>query len=100
MGSPASMSGMFSGTLELQMTMRQPAAVAMRPAVSLVAMPPVPHCVPAVLVSACRLARSCTWVGRDGQGWAGGWFFSREGGGLVVLEANAIPRDARAREPY
>lgn len=35
----------------LQMTMRQPAAVAMRAAVSLVAMPPVPHCVPLVLVS-------------------------------------------------
>ena len=35
----------------LQMTMRQPAAVAMRAAVNLVAMPPVPHCVPLVLVS-------------------------------------------------
>ena len=39
--------------LKCVMTMRVPAAVAMRAAVSLVAMPPVPHCVPRVLVSTC-----------------------------------------------
>jgi hypothetical protein len=51
---------MFSGALELQMTMVQPAAVAMRPAVSLVAIPPVPHCVPRVDVSAVRREMSST----------------------------------------
>lgn len=45
--------GMDSGTVEEQMTMRQPAAVARRAAVSLVAIPPVPHSVPAVVVSTC-----------------------------------------------
>lgn len=36
-----------------QMTVWQPAAVAMRAAASLVAMPPVPHCVPFDATSAC-----------------------------------------------
>lgn len=54
----------------LQMTMRQPAAVAMRAAVSLVAMPPVPHCVPFVLVStwergAGRIGPSVRWWCRE-----------------------------------
>lgn len=53
MRSPAMILTMFEGSSALQMTMRQPAAVAMRAAVSLVAMPPVPHCVPCVLVSTC-----------------------------------------------
>ncbi len=42
---------MLSGWVEEQMTMRQPAAVARRAAVSFVAMPPVPHSDPAVAVS-------------------------------------------------
>ena len=53
MRSPAMILGRLAGSAALQMTMRQPAAVAMRAAVSLVAMPPVPHCVPLVLVSTC-----------------------------------------------
>jgi hypothetical protein len=51
--SPLMMRGIRSGWLARQITMRQPAAVAIRAAVSFVAMPPVPHCVPAVLVSTC-----------------------------------------------
>ena len=46
-----------SGSLARQMTVEQPAAVAMRAAVSLVAMPPVPHCVPRVLVSTCHSSK-------------------------------------------
>ena len=42
---------MCSGSDPWQMTMWQPAAVASRAAVSLVAIPPVPHCVPGTLVS-------------------------------------------------
>lgn len=46
------------------MTMVVPAAVAMRAAVSFVTMPPVPHCVPVVLVSAVsRVMSSTTWMG-------------------------------------
>lgn len=45
---------MRSGSEARQITVWQPAAVAMRAAVSLVAIPPVPHWVPAVLVSTCR----------------------------------------------
>ena len=48
---PAMTAVMRSGSAARQMTVEQPAAVAMRAAVSLVAMPPVPHCVPRVLVS-------------------------------------------------
>lgn len=51
MRSPPMIFTMLAGSAAVQMTMRQPAAVAMRAAVSLVAMPPVPHCVPWVLVS-------------------------------------------------
>ncbi len=51
--SPASMATMRSGSLARQMAMRQPAAVASRAAVSLVAMPPVPHWLPLMLVSTC-----------------------------------------------
>ncbi len=58
--SPASTWMTASGLLLLQITMVVPAAVAMRPAVSLVAMPPVPHCVPALPVSAVRRLMSCT----------------------------------------
>lgn len=53
MRSPAMILGMLRGSSAVQITMRQPAAVAMRAAVSLVAMPPVPHCVPRVVVSTC-----------------------------------------------
>ena len=42
-----------------------PAAMAMRAAVSFVAMPPVPHCVPCVLVSACSFTMSCTYEKYD-----------------------------------
>ena len=52
--SPASSASMRSGSAARQMAMRQPAAVASRAAVSLVAMPPVPHCVPDWLVSTCH----------------------------------------------
>ena len=50
---PAMMAGSCSGRCASQMAMWQPAAVARRAAVSLVAMPPVPHCVPAPPVSTC-----------------------------------------------
>ncbi len=50
---PSSTRTMFSGSDALHMTVWHPAAVAMRAAVSLVAMPPVPHWVPCVVVSAC-----------------------------------------------
>ena len=53
-----------SGFALEHMTIVVPAAVAMRAAVSLVAMPPVPHCVPPLLVSAVREAMSSTtWIG-------------------------------------
>ena len=46
--------GMASELEEEQMTMVQPAAVAMRAAVSLVTMPPVPHCDSVPDVSTCK----------------------------------------------
>ncbi len=58
---PAMTAVMRSGSAARQMTVEQPAAVAMRAAVSLVAMPPVPHCVPRVLVS--------TWPGKTASTW-------------------------------
>ncbi len=71
----------------LQMTMRQPAAVAMRAAVSLVAMPPVPHCVPLVLVS--------TW--REG----GGAMRSVVNGQLVVGECGGLgPAELAAKHMH
>jgi hypothetical protein len=50
------------------MTMVQPAAVAMRAAVSLVTMPPVPHCVPAEVVSAASCVMSSTTGMRRAEG--------------------------------
>lgn len=56
--------GVTSGFVLAQMTMVVPAAVAMRAAVSLVTMPPVPHCVPLLDVSAVsRVMSSTTWMG-------------------------------------
>eukprot|EP00882_Tetradesmus_deserticola_P027159 GHRQ01030031.1.p1 GENE.GHRQ01030031.1~~GHRQ01030031.1.p1 ORF type:complete len:118 (+),score=38.23 GHRQ01030031.1:75-428(+) len=61
---PARISTMPSGLALVQITRQQPAAVAMRAAVSLVTMPPVPHCVPVVLVSAVSEEMSSTsWMG-------------------------------------
>ena len=59
--------GMASGSEEEQMTMVQPAAVAMRAAVSLVTMPPVPHCDSVPEVSTCKgnglPSTSCSCLG-------------------------------------
>jgi hypothetical protein len=53
-----------SGLVLAQITIVVPAAVAIRAAVSLVTMPPVPHCVPVVVVSAVRrVMSSTTWMG-------------------------------------
>jgi hypothetical protein len=61
---PSKMPSIASGFALVQITRQQPAAVAMRAAVSLVTMPPVPHCVPVVLVSAVREEMSSTsWMG-------------------------------------
>lgn len=49
--SPFSILSMFWGQDDLQITVVQPAAVAMRAAVSFVLMPPVPHWVPMLPVS-------------------------------------------------
>jgi hypothetical protein len=51
--SPRRILGICSGHDPWQMTMWQPVAVASRAAVSFVAIPPVPHCVPGTLVSTC-----------------------------------------------
>lgn len=59
-GCPCMIGSIASSFLLLQIAMRQPAALTIRAAVSLVAMPPVPHCVPFVDVSTARLAMSCT----------------------------------------
>ncbi len=86
------MSMMFSGSADEQMTMLQPAAVAMRAAVSLVTMPPVPHCVPVVLVSAVRALMSCTsWMGVASGftcAW-GAWVTHRSVVGDVLLRRAA-----------
>jgi hypothetical protein len=61
---PPRISTIPSGFALVQITRQQPAAVAMRAAVSFVTMPPVPHCVPVVLVSAVREEMSSTsWIG-------------------------------------
>jgi hypothetical protein len=61
---PSKIWTMPSGFALVQMTMQQPPAVAMRAAVSFVTIPPVPHWVPLVLVSAVREEMSCTsWMG-------------------------------------
>jgi len=46
--------------VQCMLTIVQPAATAILPAVSFVAMPPVPHCVPLVLVSALSVEKSST----------------------------------------
>ena len=70
---PAMTAVMRSGSDARQMTVEQPAAVAMRAAVSLVAMPPVPHCVPRVLVSTCQFANAFSQIsvhrGRSTEPW-------------------------------
>ena len=53
---PFRMSQMASGWPAWQMTVAQPAAVAMRAAVSLVAMPPLAQAFTLLLVSACTPA--------------------------------------------
>ena len=58
--SPRMTAATASGSPLEQMTIVVPAAVAMRAAVSFVTMPPVPHCVPAVVVSAVSRERSST----------------------------------------
>lgn len=65
------------------MTVVQPAAVAMRAAVSLVTIPPVPHWLsPLPAVSTCTTQVSS----RGGWGWYvwGGVFVRCEKGGLIV----------------
>lgn len=63
--SPLMMAATDSGSLLEQITIVVPAAVAIRAAVSFVTIPPVPHCVPAVVVSATSLVMSSTtWMGR------------------------------------
>lgn len=58
---PRMISGMTSGSAEEQMTIVQPAAVAMRAAVNLVTMPPVPHWLSWPPVSTCTwLSLTCT----------------------------------------
>ena len=52
----------YGGQKTITPTIVVPAAMAMRAAVSFVAMPPVPHCVPCVLVSAWSFTMSCTCV--------------------------------------
>lgn len=46
--------------VQRMLTIVQPAATAILPAVSFVAIPPVPHCVPFVLVSALSVEKSST----------------------------------------
>ena len=50
---------MLAGCEARQMAILQPDALTMRAAVSLVAMPPVPHCDPFVLVSTCPRTPPC-----------------------------------------
>lgn len=59
-GSPHMMASIACNFLLLQMAILQPAAVTILAAVSLVAMPPVPHAVPLVDVSTASFAMSCT----------------------------------------
>ena len=89
MGLPARMSSTLSGRSQLQMTVLQPAAVAMRAAVSLVDMPPVPHCEPGVHVSTCeaqplQCLRGEAVLPRDFQG-------EPNAGGLVEVAKSTNP---------
>ena len=55
---PSKMATTFSGWAAAQMTVAQPAAVARRAAVSLVAMPPLAQALTRLLVSACTPAHA------------------------------------------